>query len=77
VRRPRKLLLHANQMAKLVTAVSRKGVTLVPLSIYFNPRGIAKVQLAVASGKRKADKREAIKTRDWQKEKSRLLKTRE
>jgi SsrA-binding protein len=77
VRRPRKLLLHGNQMSKLVTAVSRKGITLVPLSIYFNKRGIAKVELAVASGKRKADKRDTIKKREWQKEKSRLLKTRD
>ena len=77
VRRPRKLLLHNNQMEKLVTAVSRKGITLVPLSIYFNKRGIAKVELAVASGKRKADKRDAVKKREWQKEKSRLLKTRD
>ena len=73
VRRPRKLLLHKNQMNKLIGAVQRKGTTLVPLSIYFNDRGIAKVQLGIATGKKQHDKRQAIKDRDWQKEKSRLL----
>jgi SsrA-binding protein len=77
VRRPRKLLLHKAQMMKLMAAVQRKGVTLVPLSIYFNPRGIAKVQLGIATGKKTADKRNAIKDRDWQREKSRLMHARE
>ncbi len=75
VRRARKLLLHKKQAAKLIGAVQRKGTTIVPLSIYFNDRGIAKVELGIASGKKKHDKREAIKDRDWKKEKSRLLKT--
>ena len=73
VRRPRKLLLHRNQVNKLIGAIQRKGTTLVPLSIYFNDRGIAKVELGVATGKKQHDKRDAIKTRDWQREKSRLL----
>lgn len=75
VRRARKLLLHKKQMSKLVGAVQRKGTTLVPLSIYFNDRGLAKIELGVATGKKKHDKRDAIKDRDWKKEKSRLLKT--
>jgi SsrA-binding protein len=76
VRRPRKLLLHKNQVERLLGAVQRKGVTLVPLSIYFNDRGIAKVELGIASGKKKVDKREAMKTRDWQREKSRVMRER-
>jgi len=74
VRRPRKLLLHKNQMNKLIGAVQRKGTTLIPLSIYFNNRGIAKVELGIATGKKQHDKRETIKTRDWQREKSRLMR---
>ena len=75
VRRPRKLLLHKAQMNKLIGAVQRKGTTLIPLSLYFNARGIAKIELGIATGKKKHDKREALKERDWKKEKSRLLKT--
>ncbi len=74
VRRPRKLLLHKNQLSKLIGAVQRKGTTLIPLSIYFNKRGIAKVELGIATGKKQHDKRETSKTRDWQREKSRLLR---
>lgn len=74
VRRPRKLLLHKNQMNKLIGAVQRKGTTLIPLSIYFNKRGIAKVELGIATGKKQHDKRETIKTRDWQREKSRIMR---
>jgi SsrA-binding protein len=73
VRRPRKLLLHKKEMNKLIGAVQRKGTTIVPLSIYFNHRGLAKVQLGVASGKKQHDKREAVKTRDWQREKARIM----
>lgn len=73
-RRPRKLLLHARQMQKLIGAVQRKGTTIVPLSIYFNDRGIAKVDLGIASGKKQHDKREAQKDRDWQREKSRVMR---
>jgi SsrA-binding protein len=73
-RRPRKLLLHKNQMNKLIGAVNRKGTTLIPLSIYFNKRGIAKVELGIATGKKQHDKRETEKKRDWQREKSRVMR---
>ena len=73
-RRPRKLLVHRRELNKLLGAVRREGVTLVPLSIYFNNRGIAKVDLGLARGKRKYDKRETEKTRDWNREKARLLR---
>jgi SsrA-binding protein len=73
-RRPRKLLMHRREMAKLFTAVQRKGMTLVPLSLYFTPRGIAKVELGLARGKQLHDKRAAVKERDWQREKERLLR---
>jgi SsrA-binding protein len=72
-RRARKLLLHRREIAKLIIAVRREGMTLIPLSIYFNKRGLAKVALALARGKQKADKRAAIKDRDWKRQKSRLL----
>ncbi|MEZ5669539.1 MAG: SsrA-binding protein SmpB [Alphaproteobacteria bacterium] len=75
-RRPRKLLLHAREIARLIGAIQREGVTLVPLSIYFNDRGIAKVELGVARGKRKADKRQSEKERDWQREKARVMRDR-
>jgi SsrA-binding protein len=73
-RRPRKLLLHKRELAKLVAAVQREGVTIVPLTIHFNPRGIAKVLLGIAKGKRKHDKREDAKQRDWQRDKARLMR---
>jgi SsrA-binding protein len=76
VRRPRKLLLHKNQMSKLIGAVNRKGTTLIPLSIYFNARGIAKVELGIATGKKQHDKRETTKKRDWEREKSRVMRER-
>ena len=75
-RRPRKLLLNRREIDKLGGQVQRDGMTLVPLKIYFNPRGIAKVELAVAKGKQKGDKREAEKKRDWEREKGRLLRAR-
>ncbi len=74
VRRPRKLLLGKREMNKLIGAVERKGVTLVPLSMYFNKRGIAKIELAIASGKKQHDKRQTEKKRDWNKEKSRIMR---
>jgi SsrA-binding protein len=76
VKRPRKLLLHRKEMTKLMGSIKREGVTIVPLSVYFNPRGIAKVQLGLAKGKRKEDKREADKARDWQRDKASLLRNR-
>ena len=74
VKRPRKLLLHRKEMARLMASIKREGVTIVPLSIYFNPRGMAKVQLGLAKGKRMADKRQAAKERDWQRDKARLMR---
>jgi SsrA-binding protein len=75
-KRPRKLLLHLRQIEKLHGAVAREGMTLVPLSIYFNSRGRAKVELALAKGKKTHDKRETIKERDWKREQGRLLRDR-
>jgi SsrA-binding protein len=73
-RRPRKLLVHRREGDRLLGAIQREGVTIVPLSIYFNDRGIAKVELGVARGKRKYDKRETEKRRDWERQKQRLLR---
>ncbi len=73
-RRPRKLLLHKRQVDRLSGLVQREGATLVPLSVYFNERGIAKVQLGLARGKKKADKRAAEKEREWQRDKARILR---
>ena len=73
-KRPRKLLLHKRQINRLIGAVQREGMTIVPLKIYFNDRGRAKVELALAKGKNAADKRETAKKRDWEREKSRLLR---
>ncbi|RMF08197.1 MAG: SsrA-binding protein SmpB [Alphaproteobacteria bacterium] len=73
-RRPRKLLLHRREINRLGAATQQKGITLVPLSIYFNERGIAKVALGLARGKKLHDKRETEKARTWQREKARLLK---
>jgi SsrA-binding protein len=73
-RRPRKLLLHKKEINKLLGAIKREGVTLVPLSLYFNDRGIAKCELGLAKGKKKADKRETEKARDWQRDKARIMR---
>ena len=73
-RRPRKLLLRGREIARLFGAVRREGMTLVPLSLYFTPRGWAKVELGLAKGKKTHDKRQAIKERDWQREKQRLMR---
>ena len=73
-KRVRKLLLHEREIARLQGAVERKGMTLVPLSIYFNSRGKAKVELALARGKNAADKRATIKERDWKREQGRLMR---
>lgn len=70
----RKLLMHKREIAKLWNGTQKKGQTIVPLSIYFNKRGKVKVKLALAMGKTKVDKRNVIKERDWQKEKSRIMK---
>ena len=73
-RRQRKLLLKGREIAKLQGAVARQGLTLVPLSIYFNSRGRAKVELALARGKKVHDKRETVKERDWKREQARLMR---
>ncbi|WP_088348862.1 MULTISPECIES: SsrA-binding protein SmpB [Rhodomicrobium] len=73
-RRPRKLLLHKREIAKLIGAVRRDGMTLVPLKVYFNDRGRAKVELALARGRKLHDKREAEKSRDWDRQKARLMR---
>ena len=73
-RRPRKLLLHGREARKLMSAVSRDGMTLVPLDIHFTERGMAKVCLALAKGKKHHDKREAEKKKDWDREKARVMR---
>ena len=75
-KRPRKLLLHHREIEKMIGAVERKGMTLIPLSIYFNSRGRAIVELALAKGKQAHDKRQTIKDRDWQRDKARLIRER-
>ena len=75
-RRPRKLLLHSREIERMFGAVERKGMTLVPLSVYFNSTGRAKVELALAKGKQAHDKREAVKDRDWKRDKARLMRER-
>lgn len=75
-KRPRKLLLKKREMAKLHGAAARDGYTLVPLRLYFNHRGIAKLQLGLAKGKRQVDKRETEKKRDWQRQQARLMRER-
>lgn len=75
-RRARKLLLKHREIKKLQGQTERQGMTLIPLSIYFNERGIAKMQIGLAHGKRKADKRATEKERDWKRDQHKLLKTR-
>lgn len=75
-KRPRKLLLRAREVQRLTQAVTRKGYTLAPLRLYFNDRGIAKLELGLALGKKHGDKRETIKERDWTRQKQRLLRDR-
>jgi len=75
-RAPRKLLVKRKQMRQLLGAVAREGMTLVPLDIHFNERGVAKVQLGLGQGRNKADKRHAVAERDWQRDKARLMRDR-
>jgi SsrA-binding protein len=75
-RRPRKLLVHKKEARKLLGAITREGMTLVPLSIFFNDRGLAKVSLGLAKGRKLHDKRAAEKERDWSREKARVLRDR-
>lgn len=75
-KRPRKLLLHRREIDKLSNAVRREGMTVVPLKMFFNDKGRAKVEIALAKGKKLHDKRETEKKRDWEREKGRLLRDR-
>ncbi len=73
-RRPRKLLLHKREVNRLLGAVNREGYTIVPTKLYFNARGMAKLEIALAKGKKTHDKRETVKERDWGRQKRKLLK---
>ncbi len=73
-KRKRRLLLHKKELHKINIATTRQGMTLVPLELYFNDRGLAKLRFALAQGKKLHDKREDQKKRDWNREKSRLLR---
>jgi len=73
-RRPRKLLLHTKQINKLIGAVQREGRTIIPMKLYWNEKGIAKLEIALAKGKKAHDKREATAERDWQRDKARLMR---
>ena len=75
-KRPRKLLLKAREIAKLAQGIEREGMTIVPLRLYFNEKGRAKLEVAMARGKKLHDKRETERARDWNREKSRLLRDR-
>lgn len=73
-RRKRRLLLHKSELAKLVHAVERKGMTVVPVELYFNEKGLAKLKLALAEGKKLTDKRQVAAKRDWQRQKARIMR---
>ena len=75
-KRPRKLLLHEREIKKLHGGVAREGMTLVPLSVYFNGQGRAKVELALAKGRKDHDKREHIKEREWKRDAARIMRDR-
>ena len=75
-RRHRKLLLHRKQLDKLIGAVTREGRTIIPTKLYWNDKGLAKLEIALAKGKKTHDKREATAERDWQRDKARLLRDR-
>lgn len=75
-RRHRKLLLHRRQLDKLIGAVQREGRTIIPTKLYWNDKGLAKLEIALAKGKKAHDKREATAERDWQRDKARLMRER-
>jgi len=75
-KRDRKLLIHKSEVRKLAAAIQREGMTLVPLKLYFTPRGIAKLELGIAKGKKLHDKRETEKRRDWARDKARIMRAR-
>ena len=73
-KRVRRLLVHKKERDKILGQIKKDGCTVVPLSLYFNNKGLAKISLGIAEGKKKVDKREVIKKRDWDREKHRILK---
>ena len=73
-KRPRKCLLHKKQENKLMGEIAKKGVTLIPLKLYFNDRGLAKLLIGLGKGKKEFEKRDSIKQRDWKREQSRIMK---
>ena len=73
-KRKRKLLVHAREISKISASIEREGRTAVPLKLYFNDRGIAKLELGIAKGRKTVDKRHAVKQRDWNRDKQRLMK---
>ncbi len=73
-KRKRRLLLHASEMVKIANAVDRKGMTVVPLELYFNAKGIAKLKIGLAEGKKLHDKREDAAKRDWNRQKARVMR---
>ncbi|MGI9475702.1 MAG: SsrA-binding protein SmpB [Hyphomicrobiaceae bacterium] len=75
-RRPRRLLLHKKEIAKIAQAVDRQGMTTVPLRLYFNDRGLVKLQIAIAQGKKLHDKRDTERKRDWNRQKQRIMRDR-
>jgi len=75
-KRPRKLLLHEREINKMRVGIQREGMTLIPMAVYFNSRGRAKVELALAKGKKLHDKRDTEKARDWKREQGRIMRDR-
>ncbi len=75
-RRRRKLLVNKRELARLWQGIGREGMTLIPLKLYFNERGMAKLQIGIAKGKKMADKRDTEKKRDWEREKARVMRAR-
>ena len=73
-RRPRKLLLHRRQIDRLIGAVQREGLTIIPTRLYWNDKGVAKLEIGLAKGKKLHDKRETVSQRDWQRDKARLMR---
>lgn len=73
-RRPRKLLLHRKEIHKLMVGIQREGMTIVPLKLYFNDRGIAKLEIGLAKGRKLHDKRQVERKRDWDRQKARLMR---
>lgn len=76
VTRPRKLLLHQKELSKLIVSVHQKGLTIVPLDLYFNARGVAKIKIALCRGKNVVDKRQTIKEREWKRDQGRIMRAR-